>query len=174
MYASFSTMEVPLIRKQVRFSSTAVAIGLVIGVLTLSACGGGSSSSSDGNNTVAGLEQPTEGAANQNLTIGDDMALPADWPKEVPAFTSGSLNTVGVNPDGSADASWTTSATAADVAKEYETALAAAGYTIVAGSEITGVEDISGADYSGSGYSINMLVSTTDGETTLFVTAIKG
>lgn len=162
-----------MIRKQIRFSSTAITIGLVIGVLTLSACGGGSSSSSDGNNAVPGLEQPTGDSAGQNLMVGDDLALPADWPKEVPAFTSGNLGTVGVNPDGSADASWTTPATAADVAKEYEAALAAAGYTVVEGSEIIGVEDISGADYTGSGYSINMLVSTTDGETTLFVTAVK-
>lgn len=162
-----------MIRKQIRFSSTAITIGLVFGVLTLSACGGGSSSSTGGNNAVAGLEQPTGDSAGQNLMVGDDLALPADWPKEVPAFTSGSLGTVGVYPDGSADASWTTPATAADVAKEYEAALAAAGYTVVEGSEITGVEDISGADYTGSGYSINMLVSTTDGETTLFVTAVK-
>lgn len=162
-----------MLRKHVRFSTTAVAVGLVVGILTLSACGGGSSSSSGGN-AMQGLEQPTEADPNQNLTIGDDMALPADWPKEVPAFTSGSLSTVGVNPDGSADASWTTSAAAADVAAEYEAALTAAGYTLVAGSEITGVEGMSGADYSGSGYTVNMLVSTTDGETTLFVTAVKG
>jgi len=167
-------MEVPLIRKKVRFSSTAVAIGLMIGVLTLSACGGGSSTSGGGNNALPGLEESTGDSAGQNLIVGDDLALPADWPKEVPAFTSGSLGTVGVNPDGSAEASWTTPGTAADVAKEYEAALVAAGYTLVAGSEITGVEDISGADYTGSGFSINMLVSTTDGETTLFVTAIKG
>lgn len=156
-------------RTQVRFGSTIVATALAA-MLALTACGGGGSSADGGGNAMAGLEQESGDQPNENLTIGDDMTIPADWPKDVPVFASGSLTTVGVNPDGSADASWITPTAAADVAAEYDAALTAAGFSVVAGSELTGIEDMSGADYSKAGYGVNVLVSTTDGETTLFVT----
>lgn len=163
-----TTPEAPLRRKHARSAKAALAIGLAVGMLTLSACGGGSGA--EGGNAMAGLETAAA-AGNENLAIGDNMAVPADWPAAVPVFSSGSLTTVAVNPGGSAAGSWITPATAEAVGAEYDAALLAAGYKNVEGTELTGVEDMSGGDYSGNGYLINVIVSTTDGETTIFVTA---
>jgi hypothetical protein len=152
--------------------STIAAVGAVVAVLGLAGCGGGSGAAEQGN-ALVGLETQAAEDSNEELVIGENMAVPPDWPAEVPVFASGSLNTVGVNADGSADAQWTTTAAPEAVFAEYEAALLAAGYTAVADTVLE-IEGMAGADYTGSAYTVSVLVSASDtgvaGETSLFIT----
>lgn len=155
--------------------TVATSILAVVAALGLTACGGGSGA--EQGNALPGLETQAAVDGNEELVIGENLAVPADWPTAVPVFASGSLSTVGVNADGSADAQWTTTAEPQAVFDEYVAALEAAGYTPVSGTELV-LEDMAGADFSGNGYTVSVLVSASDsgiaGETSLFLTVTKG
>lgn len=157
---------------RVTVSATILA---VVAALGLTACGGGSSA--EQGNPLPGLETQAAVDGNEELVIGENMEMPADWPAAIPAFTGGSLSTVGVSADGSADAQWVTTADPETVFADYEKALLAAGFAPVTGTELE-VEGMAGSDFSGNGYTVSVLVSASDsgvaGETSLFLTVTKG
>ena len=112
----------------------------------------------------------TDSNGNQ-VQIGEDVTMPDNWPAEVPQFEGGKLASVMVAGDGaSVNAMWTTEASVADAAKSYGDALTGAGFTQDQTANAGGMEN---AQYTGNGYSVNVIVSGSDGTTSVLVSAEK-
>jgi hypothetical protein len=112
----------------------------------------------------------TDSNGNQ-VQIGEDVQMPGNWPTEVPQFQGGKLASVMVAGDGaSVNAMWTTKAAVADAAKAYGDALVSAGYTQDQTANAGGTES---SQYSGNGYRVNVIVSGSDGNTSVLVNAEK-
>jgi len=112
----------------------------------------------------------TDSNGNQ-VQIGSDVTMPDNWPAAVPKFDGGKLTSVMVAGDGaSVNAMWSTDASAADAAKAYGDALTSAGFTQDQTTNAGGVES---SQYSGNGYTVNMVVSSAGDGTTVLVNAEK-
>jgi hypothetical protein len=112
----------------------------------------------------------TDSNGNQ-IQIGEDVAMPDNWPSAVPKFDGGKLASVMVAGDGaSVNAMWTTDASADEAAKAYNDALLGAGFTQEQSMAAGGV---GGGTYSGNGYKVNVVVTGADGQTTVLVNAEK-
>jgi hypothetical protein len=148
-------------------SAATLATAIVLGIFALSGCGGGGSGGGG-----ADLERSTTaGDPNAAMAIGEDVALPANWPTAVPVPSGGMLNSVGVAENGNATGLWVFSSPVDAVAAEYEAALAKAGFSKVPDSEVE-VEGMSGGDWTSTGYSVNVLTSDNgDGTTSLNIAA---
>ena len=97
--------------------------------------------------------------------------MPDNWPAAVPQFQGGKLASVMVAGDGaSVNAMWTTEAAVADAAKSYGDALTGAGFTQDQTTNAGGMES---SQYSGNGYTVNVIVSGSDGTTSVLVNAEK-
>lgn len=162
-----------------RLVTAAFAALLVLGSPMLTACGGAAQQAAEeaagnaigGNVDINSDGVTVEDSAGNNITIGDDVTLPDNWPSEVPTYDAGKLSSVMVAGDGSSvQAMWTTDATPEDAAKAYGDALLAAGFT--AGTT-TNVEGMTGGDYTGNGYAVNVAVIAAEGQTTVLVNASK-
>jgi len=157
----------------------AVALVTVLAVPTLTACGSavqsavenaaGNAIGGDVNIGEDGLSV-TDSNGNQ-IQVGGDVALPDNWPAEVPTVDGGKLATVMVAGDGaSVNAMWTTEASMADAATSYSDALKAAGYT----QEQTGAAgDVQNSQWLGNGYRVNVIVAGADGTASVLVNAEK-
>lgn len=163
---------------------TAATIGaLVLGTPLLTSCGGVAEQAVQNAAEVA-AEQAGAGDVEinedgmtvtdedgNNMAIGDNIALPDNWPSEVPAFDGGTLQTVMVEADGaSVNAMWIADGSAADVAAAYGQALEAAGYTADSNLDSVGM---AGGEYSGDVFGISVGAIEADGQTSLIVTATK-
>jgi hypothetical protein len=111
----------------------------------------------------------TDDEGNQ-VAVGEDVALPDNWPAEVPVFDGGTLSMVTVQADGSANAIWMTDAPPEEAAASYTAALEAAGYTSDSNSSM-GAMFIS--EYTGNGYKVSTNTLAADGQTTVMVNATK-
>ena len=112
----------------------------------------------------------TDSNGNQ-VQIGSDVTMPDNWPAAVPKFDGGKLTSVMVAGDGaSVNAMWSTDASAADAAKAYGDALTGAGFTQDQTTNAGGVES---SQYSGNGYTVNVVVSSAGDGTTVLVNAEK-
>ena len=108
---------------------------------------------------------------NAAMSIGVDIAMPSDWPSAVPIAKAGRLNDVGVAPNGSASAMWVFDSPVSTVWADYEALLTAAAFSEVPDSRIA-VQGMAGADWTGNGYTLSVLVSEdSDGTTLLSLTA---
>ncbi len=160
--------------------TAALAALLVLGTPALTACGGTAQQAAEeaaGNAIGGNVDINSDGvtvqdSAGNNVTIGEDVSLPDNWPVEIPAYEGGSLTSVMVAGDGSSvTAIWTTDATPEDAAKAYGDALVAAGFTV---GTTTNAGGMSGGDYTGNGYTVNVVVIASDGQTNVMVNASKG
>jgi hypothetical protein len=112
----------------------------------------------------------TDSNGNQ-VQIGEDVAMPDNWPAEVPKVEGGKLASVMVAGDGaSVNALWTTDGATADAATAYNDALKAAGYTH---ENTTSAEGLESSQWYGNGFRVNVIVSGTDGQTSVMVNAEK-
>jgi ABC-type Fe3+-hydroxamate transport system substrate-binding protein len=107
------------------------------------------------------------------ITVGENVELPADWPSEVPANDSGSLNAAAVEPDGTSSALWTIDGgTAADAVAAYGKTLESAGFTLKPSEgAMPSLDMLASADYEGNGYTVNVSGMSGDGKVILTVTA---
>lgn len=157
--------------KSVTHRALGPALALALAATVVAGCGGGGSGSGSAGGDPGFESQTQEDDPNAAMVIGEDVALPADWPTVVPVPASGTANSVGVAENGSANALWVFTAPAATVASEYESLLTAAGYTKVPESDID-VEGMAGADWTGNGFALSVLASDNgDGTTSLSVNA---
>ena len=102
------------------------------------------------------------------VAIGEDVAVPDNWPAEVPLYEGGTLQMVSVQADGAATAMWLADGTPADAAADYGAALEDAGFTADSESNMGGMIVNS---YTGNGLTVSMQVLDSDGQTTLMVIA---
>jgi len=106
-----------------------------------------------------------------NVTIGEDVPIPDNWPAEIPVLEGGALVSVMVAGDGtSVNAMWTTPATAEETMAAYGAALASAGYTVDSNTNTSGMVN---GEFSGNGYTVSTTAVTADGSTTVIMTATK-
>jgi hypothetical protein len=169
-------------RNRTRLSASALTALLLLGAPALAACGGVAEQAIE-----EAAEQAVEGAGGgdveltdegvtvtddegNEVAIGQDVALPDNWPAEVPPFEGGTLSMVTVQADGSASAMWSTDGTPEEAAQAYGGALEAAGYTSESNSNLGGMFV---SEYSGNGYSVGVNVLDADGMATVMVTATK-
>ena len=163
---------------QRRLATTALAAALVLGTPMLASCGGIAENAAEqaAEAAVGGdVDINDEGVTvtddeGNEMAIGEGVSLPDTWPAEVPAFDGGTLSMVTVQKDGSANAMWQVDGTAEEAAAAYGATLEAAGYTSESTSNIEGMM---GGDYTGNGYTVNVVSLAADNETTLMVTATK-
>lgn len=165
-----------------RIRSRAVA-GVITAALvltpTLAACGGVAEEAAEqaAEQALGGdVELTDEGVTmtddqGNEVAIGEDVAVPDNWPAEVPLFEGGTLQMVTVTGDGGASAMWMTDATPEEAAAAYGAALESAGYTSESNSNLGGMLV---SEYKGNGYTVSMQSIDADGSTTLMVTAAKG
>jgi len=102
------------------------------------------------------------------VAIGQDVAVPDNWPAEVPLYEGGTLQMVSVQADGAATAMWLAEGTPADAAAAYGSALEDAGFTADSEANIGGMIVNS---YTGNGFTVSMQVLEADGQTSLMVIA---
>lgn len=161
---------------------TAVVLGsiLALGTPALVSCGsavenaveeaagnalGGDVSIDDGNMTVTDAE-------GNEMQIGENIAVPDNWPAEIPVYEDGALISVVIGSGGaSINAIWTTTGTPEEAAAAYGSALESAGFS---GGDTSAVAGMSSMDYTGNGYTINVTTIAADGSTTLMMNAEKG
>lgn len=149
----------------------AVASALALGMLT--ACSGAGDSDQGGQGGGAPTFESEKRADDPNaaMIIGEDVPLPDNWPTALPIPNGGSVNSVGVAENGSANALWVFSTPVPIVAGEYESLLLQAGYSEVPESDIE-LEGIAGADWTGNGFEVSVVTSDNgDGTTSLSVNA---
>lgn len=100
------------------------------------------------------------------MAVGENVAIPDNWPAEVPTYDTGTLTIVTVSPDG-VYAAWTVDGSAQDAADAYGSALEGAGYEV-------GTEGNAGGsifrEYTGNGWTVTFSSAEGDGETLLMVT----
>lgn len=167
-------------RRVARTVSLSLLVGvLAVGALALTACGnavenavenaagsalGGDVSIDEGNISV------TDEQGNA-IQMGEDVAVPDNWPAEVPVYDNGRLISVMVAGDGSSvNAVWQTDATTEEAAADYGTALESSGFTVGDTSAISGMTN---ATYEGNGYTVTVTTLDAEGTATLMVNAEK-
>ncbi|CAB5033523.1 MAG: hypothetical protein F2923_00400 [Actinobacteria bacterium] len=149
---------------------------LILGVPVLSSCGqsvesiaekalesgtGADVDIADGGVTVKSTDGTT-------TAIGEGIALPSDWPSDVPTI-DGTLVTVSVSgTKGEANAMWKVAGDVTTVAGAYKSELQKAGYTIVNETTIAQTTLI-GAE--GNGKNVSASVTDADGETLVTITS---
>jgi hypothetical protein len=162
-----------------RLATAALAAMLVLGAPVLSACGGAAQQAAEeaagnaigGNVDIGSAGVTVQDSAGNNITIGEDVTLPDNWPSEIPVYDGGKLSSVMIAGDGaSLNAVWLTDASVADAAKAYGAALTAAGFTSDTTSSAGGM---SGGDYSGNGYKVTVVSIGADSQTSLMINASK-
>jgi hypothetical protein len=105
------------------------------------------------------------------MSMGGDLALPDNWPAEVPAFTDGSLVFVSVDTNaGSATGTWNTDLAVDDALASIRGAAEGAGYAVESESQIEGLRSFSA---KGNGYRLDVNVATDGSATTVLVFATK-
>jgi len=142
---------------------------IALTAILLVGCGGGGS----GEEGTAPQFESAQGANDPNaaMDIGEDLALPANWPPTIPKPNGGKANSVGVAENGNANAFWVFTASTLTVASDYDVLLTQAGYSKVPDSDID-VEGMAGGDWIGNGYTLSVLVSDNgDGTTSLSLNA---
>jgi hypothetical protein len=162
-----------------RVAGMTIALVLACGVPSLTGCGSavqgavekaaGDAIGGNVNINSDGLSV-TDSNGNQ-VQIGENVKMPDNWPSQVPQFEGGKLASVMVAGDGaSVNALWTTDAALPDAAKAYRDALAAAGYTQ---DDTMSADGLESGNHTGNGYKVNFVISGSDGQTSIMVTAEK-
>lgn len=105
------------------------------------------------------------------VAMGTDVALPDNWPAEIPTLDGGTLSMVSVQSDGSASAMWMTDATPQEATDTYGAALESAGFTQ---SQTSNMGGMIVSEYTGNGYTVSVNSIEADGKTTLMLSATKG
>ena len=162
-----------------RIAVAALAGMLALGTTTLTACGsaienaveeaagnavGGDVNIDDGNVSV------TDSEGNE-MSIGEDVSIPDNWPSEIPVFDNGKLVTVVIGSGGSSvNAMWTTDATPEEAAAAYGSALESAGFTK---GDVSAAAGMASGDYTGNGYKVTVVTLSADGASSLMVNAEK-
>lgn len=101
------------------------------------------------------------------IVVGENAALPADWPLPVPG--SGTLTMATVQSDGTAYAMWQVVGMGVAVADSFGQILFDAGYSLDRDSNLDGAIM---RDYSGLGKFVSVVAGESEGETTISVTGI--
>lgn len=154
-----------------RLATAALATGLVLGV---SACGqaaekaaeqaaeqaiGGDVDVNDGNVTVK------DGEGNE-VSLGENVELPADWPSAVPAVEGGTLTMAGLDGDGGASAMWQVDADPETASTAYASQLESAGFTKDAEAML---DEAAMRQFLGNGLRVSVSATESDGATAVLV-----
>lgn len=158
---------------------TVGVVGLALVVPSIGACGQVAEKASE-----AAVEQALEGEGQDvditedgatvtddqgnKFTVGADVALPDNWPAEIPTFDGGTLSLVSVEGSGRVSAVWVTEASVEEASAAYVGALKAAGYTETSMANANGM--VVGT-YTGNGYTVNVNTMGADGQTSVMVGA---
>jgi hypothetical protein len=163
-----------------RIPASLLAAVLLAGAPLLAACGGVAQQAAEqaaekavgGNVDITDDGIKVQASGGNEIQIGADVAVPDNWPKEIPVPDGAKLTSVMVAGDGSSvNAMWSTEGTAADVASAYDAALTGAGFTQDNTATVAGTV---ANDYSGNGYTVNVVVTDAGGTTSLLLNATKG
>lgn len=109
-------------------------------------------------------------AEGNNVAIGENVALPDNWPAEIPVYDGGTLSLASVDAASGVTAMWMTDATPEDAAAAYGAALEAAGYSV---DSETSMEGMAGGDYRGNGWLVSVVALGAEDGNSLMVTASK-
>ncbi|MEI6360673.1 MAG: hypothetical protein WCP95_00935 [Actinomycetes bacterium] len=161
-----------------RALSLAFVAMIALGVPLLAGCGGvqGAVEKAAGDAIGGNVDINSKGLSitdsnGNQVQLGEDVTMPGNWPAAVPQLEGGKLVSVMVAGDGaSANAMWTTDAAVADAAKSYSDALIGAGFTADQNANAAGAET---GQFSGNGYTVNMVVSGSGDTTSVLVNAEK-
>lgn len=105
------------------------------------------------------------------MSMGGDLALPENWPAEVPTFADGSLVFVSVDgAAGSATGTWNTDMAVDDAAATVRAAVEGAGYAVESESQVEGLRSFSA---TGNGYRVDVNVASDGTATTVLIFATK-
>jgi hypothetical protein len=156
----------------------AITAALALAVPALAGCGGvqGAVEKAAGDAIGGNVDINSNGLSltdsnGNQVQLGENVTMPGNWPADVPQFAGGKLVSVMVAGDGaSANAMWTTDTATADAAKAYADALTGAGFTQDQNANAAGAET---GQYSGNGYTVNVIVSGSGGTTSVLVNAEK-
>lgn len=161
------------IRRTVIATTAVIALALAP---ALTACGGGAAESIAENaaeNAMGGgdVEINDEGVtvtdpSGNAMAAGENVALPDNWPTEVPVPDGGTLTFVTVTADGSASAIWTVDGSPAEAVDAYAAALTGAGYTEESNAAADGTVM---KGFAGNGWTITVAAAEADGTTSLTV-----
>ncbi len=162
-----------------RMITVVMAGALLVGAPVLAGCGqiaekaieGAAGQAVGGNVDINEDGVTVQDDQGNNVTIGDDVPIPDNWPAEIPVLEGGKLVSVMVAGDGaSVNAMWTTPASAEETMAAYGAALESAGFTADSTSNTSGMVN---SEYTGNGYTVSMTAVTADGSTTVIMTATK-
>ena len=148
-------------------AASVLAAGLA---LTMTACGqaaeqaaeqaiGGDVDVNDGNVTVKDDE-------GNEVSVGENVELPADWPSAVPAVEGGTLMMAGVDADGGASAMWQVQADPESASTAYGSQLESAGFTKDAEAML---DTAAMRQFAGNGLRVSVSASESDGSTAVLV-----
>ncbi|MFA7323675.1 MAG: hypothetical protein WC005_04875 [Candidatus Nanopelagicales bacterium] len=155
-----------------------VAATLLLGAPIMSACGQSAESLTEqaieaGTGSDVDIEGDKVTVTDEDgtaVSIGEDVALPSNWPSDVPTV-DGTLFTVSVSEtSGEASAMWKTAGDPAAMAGAYKSALEAAGYTITSETKTADLVII-GAE--GNGKTISVMFSQAEGEAVVTLSVAK-
>jgi hypothetical protein len=173
-----STKEDTMTGIRTRASVGLLAASLVVGAPLLTACGGAAQSIAEkaagqaigGDVNVDDNGVTVTDKDGNQMAIGEDVTLPDNWPAGVPVLDGGTLSMVTVGADGSANAMWTTDATAEEASTAYGEALTSGGYT-ASSSSPSNMGGMYLGEYTGNGFTVSVQSVEADGKTTLLVSA---
>ncbi|MDO8307857.1 MAG: hypothetical protein Q7V58_05815 [Actinomycetota bacterium] len=167
-------------RRLARTVSLSLLAGvLAVGAGTLTACGSAVENAVEeaAGNALGGDVSIDEGEIavtdeeGNEMLMGEDVAVPDNWPSEVPIYDNGRLISVMVAGDGSnVNAVWQTDATTEEAAATYGAALESSGFTVGDTSAVSGMTN---ATYEGNGYTVTVTTLDAEGTATLMVNAEK-
>ena len=164
-----------------RVTPVALAAVLIVGAPALTACGslaenaleqaagdaiGGDIDLNDGGLTITSSD-------GTQVQVGENLSIPDNWPDTVPTLDGGTLVSVMASGDGATlNAIWSTQDAPDAAASAYGAALEAAGFATIGTTEFSDVLGTAGGDYTGNGYTVNIVaVAGDDGVTTLIMSA---
>jgi ABC-type Fe3+-hydroxamate transport system substrate-binding protein len=103
-----------------------------------------------------------------NVAIGENVAVPDNWPADVPLYDGGTLQMISVQADGSALAMWQVEGTPEEAVAAYTAALESAGYTQDTTANMGGMIT---ERYLGNGLEVSLQALDVDGTTSLTVSS---
>ena len=156
-----------------RLTAAVVSLAILAGAPLLAGCGNSvenaiENAAGDAIGGDVDLDDGTLTVTNSDGTqvqIGENAAIPDNWPSAVPTYDGGTLLTVSVSADASqASGMWKTDQPAKDAITAYSSALTSAGFTA---GQVNDMDGVTTADFTGNGYSVTLMAIAVDDATTL-------
>lgn len=162
-----------------RRAGTALAAALLMSLPVVAACGSSVEQAAEqaaeqalgGDVNIEGDSLTMTDEEGNEVSVGEGIGLPDQWPSAVPPLEGGTLGAASANADGTASAMWTTDQAPADAVAAYSAALEGAGFTSTSTSVMG---DLNIAEYAGNGLTVGVSAVGADGMTTVIITVNPG